>query len=267
VLLALPICLLISPSYPSAPVTAVQNPPEVVDPSKAHRDPTLPDPATEPVAFLKACLARYDARGIETYTLDFHKQERVQNKLLAYEVVHVCYREKPYSVYFHWIQPPKRTVRSTLYVEGENKGPDSKSMLKVYINIGIKIDRAPDSADAMEYSRYPMNTFGLKQAMQRVYDSWVAAAKAKALHVQYLGQVKLEGRECYKFERTRYASPEEDGVTGLVIYIDCETLLQVGSIVRGGPDGSLLGEYFFRDIRLNPNLPAWQFTPEAFGKD
>jgi hypothetical protein len=33
--------------------------------------------------------------------------------------------------------------------------------------------------------------------------------------------------------------------------------------VARGPDGQIIGEYFFRDIRLNPDLPPDQFTREA----
>jgi hypothetical protein len=175
----------------------------------------------------------------------------------------VAYRDEPYRVYFHWEKPSNYDLWSALYCAGENNGK-----IKVCVRLGrFKLDKAPDGDEARKQSRYPMDTFGLRQAMQRVLDTWKAAQADNALHVEYEGTVKLDGRLCYKFHRTRYARPEgDDGVAELVIFIDCESLLQVGSIVRGR-DGIKLGEYYFQQIELNPEIPAWQFTPEAFGKD
>jgi outer membrane lipoprotein-sorting protein len=55
--------------------------------------------------------------------------------------------------------------------------------------------------------------------------------------------------------------PEEDGVTDLTIYIDKETWLQVGSVLKGDND-QYIAQYFFRDIKLNP-----EFTRETFAKE
>jgi outer membrane lipoprotein-sorting protein len=63
-------------------------------------------------------------------------------------------------------------------------------------------------------------------------------------------------------QRTKYARPEDDGVTELIIYVDTETLLQVGTVLKGA-DGQLIAEYYFRDIRLNPQFRPNQFTRAA----
>jgi hypothetical protein len=268
-LLALPLCLLLQPSYPDKPLAALDSATQVVPHGQEVVDKSLPSPSGDPVAFLQACLKRYDDRKLQTYSLIFQKQERIDGEQKPLEVVIVRYREHPHSVYFFWNQPPNRDVRSALYVEGENKGSDGKSRVKVYTGIGIKLDKAPDGSEARRYSRYPMNTFGLRQAMQRVLDSWLEGKADNALHVEYLGQEMVQevgGRACYKFQRTKYARPaDDDGAMGLIIYIDCETLFQVGSIVFGRDDEKL-GVYWFRDIELNPTYPASQFTPEILGK-
>ena len=101
--------------------------------------------------------------------------------------------------------------------------------------------------------------------MQRVVYHWKKARDARALHVEYEGVHRvpeLGDRTCYKLHRTRFAQPEDDGVTDLTLYIDTETLLQVGSVLKG-PDGELVAQYFFRDIRLNPTFDPNQFTRAA----
>jgi hypothetical protein len=269
VLLALPLCLFMHPSYPEEPLAGIESATQLVPPSERVVDKSLPNPSTHPVAFLEACLKRYDDKKIQGYNLVFQKQERIDGELKREEVVIVRYREMPYSVYFFWNQPANRDVRSALYVEGENKGSDGKSRVKVYTSFGIKLDKAPDGAEARTYSRYAMNTFGLRQTMQRTLDSWKEAQAENTLGIEYLGQEVVQevgGRKCYKFLRPRYARPEgDDGVSKLIIFIDCETLFQVGSIVFGR-DGEKLGFYYFRDIELNPAYPPEQFTSAALGK-
>jgi Protein of unknown function (DUF1571) len=269
VLLALPLCLFLHPSYPEEPLAGIESATQLVPASERVVDSSLPNPSTHPVAFLEACLKRYDDKKIQGYSLVFQKQERIDGELKREEVVIVRFREMPYSVYFFWNQPANRDVRSALYVEGENKGSDGKSRVKVYTSFGFKLDKAPDGAEARTYSRYAMPTFGLRQTMQRVLDSWKEAQAENTLGVEYLGQEVVQevgGRKCYKFLRPRYARPEgDDFVSKLIIFIDCETLFQVGSIVFGR-DGEKLGFYYFRDIELNPAYPPEQFTSAALGK-
>jgi outer membrane lipoprotein-sorting protein len=48
----------------------------------------------------------------------------------------------------------------------------------------------------------------------------------------------------------------------LTIWIDCDTLMQVGSDLRDA-DGEFIAEYYFRDIELNPKFDDKQFTRAA----
>ena len=83
--------------------------------------------------------------------------------------------------------------------------------------------------------------------------------------MQYYGIVpvpQVGGRLCYKFIRKPYDPPEEEGANELILYVDVETLLQVGSELHDS-NGSLLAEYFFRDVQLNPTHDAKQFTRAA----
>ena len=69
-------------------------------------------------------------------------------------------------------------------------------------------------------------------------------------------------RLCYKFLRAPFEPPEEDGLNELTVYIDTDTWLQVGSILRDTKNQTL-AEYFFRDIKLNPQFKENQFKRSA----
>src|SRR5262245_10061745 len=97
---------------------------------------------------------------------------------------------------------------------------------------------------------------------------WKEAKADGALHVEFLDTQKVQqagDRPCWVLKRSKYKKPENDGVTETTLYIDKETWLQVGSIVRG-EDGKLIGEYYFRDIELNPKFDDEQFQRGALEK-
>ena len=67
------------------------------------------------------------------------------------------------------------------------------------------------------------------------------------------------------FELAEQRAAEEDGITELTTYIDKETWLQVGSVLKG-EENKLVASYYFRDIKLNPDYKADQFTKAAVGE-
>lgn len=262
-LLCLPVCLLLSPGYAEPVPTWLDSTQRVPDePVKAKH---LPDLQSEPIQFLEACLKNYD-KTVKTYTLRFNKQEFLLGKLQPQEVIEVHFREKPHSVHFLWHQGARLCTKA-LYVAGENLDAKAKSQVLAYSPLLRAVrENDPEGYFAKQTSRYPMTRFGFKQTMEHVLETWKDAHAAGALHVEYEGLHKVpqaDGKTCYKFNRTQYAKPEgNDGVTELVLYIDRETLLQVGSIVYG-KDRQLLGEYYFCDVKLNVEIPAEKFTRKA----
>jgi hypothetical protein len=284
-LVCLPVCLLLAPSYPGTPGEPPRESPELraraeqlellrtegYPPSRQIEVLRLADlAARDPVGFFGKCLEHYD-RHIQGYTLTLHKQERLGGQLHEVEQIAVAFKDSPHSVFFNWLEG-FRKARRVLYVEGQN---ENRMLAKAHLPpLDPIVVRELDSPDAKASGRYSMADFGLRKAMERVHRNWKKAQDAGALHVEYLGLHKVPkagNRLCHALRRTRFASPEDDGVTELLLYIDVEDLLQVGSVLRGlapdkdgqQKDGQFLAEYFFRDIRLNPTFPPEQFTRAA----
>jgi hypothetical protein len=250
----------------------------------------------DPVAFLENCIRYYD-RDVQGYRLVMQKQERVptrlpieKRKLQKKEVIEVCFKDKPHSVFMHWLEG-ERLADRCLYVEGEND-----DMILVHPS-GIAgkfvkfVKRKVDGPEAQESGRYTLNRFGIKNGTLRTLTFCKKAQEKGTLHMEYygadgqwhacgheakvsLGEQKVEGagnRSCYVLRR-HYDEPENDGVKELTLYIDKQTWLQVGSIVEGPPEEPngtkryLIGEYYFRDIELNPQFSPDQFKEAALAK-
>jgi hypothetical protein len=238
-------------STPPAPQPVVTVP--------AGKEP-LPEP--DPVNFLQKCLERYDREGIRGYRLIMEKQERLDGTLQPPEVIEVCFRARPYSVFMHWLQGAGRAA-SALYVAGENEGkmlvhPSGLAGRLVSVKA---VD--PEGPEARAGGRYPITEFGLRKTLQRTLKDWRAAKDKGTLRVEYLGVEKVRtvgDRPCYTLRR--HQEPDADGVTEVTVYLDKETWFQVGTVQRGQGD-SLIGQYLYRDIQLNPTFAPDQFAPAA----
>lgn len=263
-LFCLPLCLLCtsdSSSLAGAPAATFR---EVADngaalPSEKEMERLAKN---DPIAFLKECIRRYD-REVHGFTATLHKQERIDGRLQSSEEIDVAFREKPFSVRMRWKEGARRAA-AVLYVKGENRDQLLVRPAGVFSIAGI-VARNPKGEEAKKGGRYPLTEFGIKIGMQRVLASWEKAKKDNALHVEYLGvkEFKETGkRPCWVFKRTRYAEPENEGITESTLIIDKNSWLQVGTILKGR-ENQLIGDYFFRDLKINPDLPDNTFSRDA----
>jgi hypothetical protein len=263
-LLCLPLCLLcISDS------SSTEAPPTTTFRDVADHGQALPSEAemerlarNDPIAFLEACILRYD-REVKGYTTTLRKKERLDGKIEPTEVIEVAFRESPFSVLMKWKEGTRRAA-ATLYVKGENRDQLLVRPAGLLSVAGIVI-RDPNGSDAKKAGRYPLPEFGIKIGLQRALASWKRADKDKALHVEYLGVKRLKeagDRPCWVVKRTRYAQAEEDGIRELTVFIDKENWLQIGSLIKG-EDGKFIAEYYFRDVKINPDFKADAFSREA----
>ncbi|HEY7327501.1 MAG TPA: DUF1571 domain-containing protein [Gemmataceae bacterium] len=263
-LICLPFCLLCTSDSPSiaAPPIAIYR--DVADsgsplPSETEMERLA---RNDPIAFMRNCIRRYD-REVEGFTATLRKQERHEGQLQRSEVIDVFFRENPFSVLLRWTEGGKRAA-TVLYVKGQNRDQLLVRPSGLLAFAGI-VTRDPRGDDAKQAGRYPLTEFGIKIGMQRTLSSWESAQNDNALHVEYLGVKKIKElgeRPCWVVKRTRYAAPEVDGITEATFYIDKDTWLQVGTVLKG-QEGKLIGEYFFRDVKINPEFASDTFTREA----
>jgi len=249
----------------------------------------------DPVVFLENCVRYYD-RDVQGYHLTMQKQERVptrlpieKRKLQKKEVIEVDFKDKPHSVFMRWLEGERLTDRC-LYVEGEND-----NMILVHPS-GLAgkfvtfVKRKVDGPEAQESGRYTLNMFGIKHGTLRTLTFARKAKENGTLNMDYLGAdgewhpcgpeanvslgeqrfAQAGNRACYVLRR-HYAQEENDGVLELKIFVDKQNWLQVGSIVEGKveePNGKryLIGEYYFRDIELNPKFAPDQFKEAAISR-
>lgn len=220
---------------------------------------------SDPVEFLKQCLNRCH-RDVKGYEAILNKQERLEGVLYAPETLQVAFQDTPHRVRLEWIKGTRRASK-VLYAQGENQ---DRLLIQPAGWIGVVgiVERDPYGPETRQNGRYPLPEFGIKRGMLRTLQAWLAARERGTLDVRLEGIQKvplLENRPCYIFHRTNYDIPEDDGIEDLIVYIDQETGLQTGSILRDGQK-NLLAEYYLTQLKLNPDFAKNTFTRDGLRK-
>jgi hypothetical protein len=224
-----------------------------------------PLPAADPLAFLQKCLEHYDPMHIQSYQLVFQKQERVNGTLEPTEVIEVFFRAHPFSVFMRWLQGA-RAANEVLYVQGENGGKLLAHPTGIAGLFVRYVARDVEGPDAQAEGRYSIKDVGLKATLQRTLRDW-KAAKQHGARQEYLGVRKVPeagNQRCYMLRQTSPV-PDAEGVSETTVYIDTENWFQVGTVLRDAA-GQLLGDYYYRDIQLNPHFSPDQFQPSALSR-
>ena len=217
---------------------------------------------TDPPKFLQMSLDRYE-REVQGYSCILVKKERVEGKVKPTEKTECHFKEEPFSVYMNWLKGVGEAQR-VLYVKGENK---DKMLARPAGLLGLAgvLPFDTDSPKAKKAGRYLITQFGIKLGTERTRKAMLSAQTRNALFWDYKGIFlvpEVGNRRCYKLVRTPYEPLEDEGVYELTIYLDVETWLQVGSILKG-PNDQFIAEYFFRDVRINPAFKENQFKKSA----
>jgi hypothetical protein len=218
---------------------------------------------TDPVGFLNATLLRY-RREIHGYYAVLQKQERLSGKVGLVETLDVAFREEPISVLLKWRSASASLVDRTLYVAGAN---NNQALARGKL-LHLIHSRDPYGPDARAASRYPLPEFGLAKGTERTLGAWQAAQGRGNLKAEYLGVrtiAEAGGARCYVLRRI-CDPPEDDGITVAEVAFDTEYWLQVANVLTG-PDGQLVGAYYFRDLVLNPEFPPGQFERAALSRE
>lgn len=261
-LLFLPVCLFLQDQRCACEVIEPADDPDRVIQVDAEYQSIEAVLRNDPPRFLQMCLDRYD-REVHGYSCTLQKRERVSGKLLPVEVVEAHFREKPFSVSMNWKKGAGR-AQKTLYVEGENQNRMLARPAGLLSFVGV-VAKDVNSPEIKAAGRYTITEFGMKLGTLRTLKPMIEARKRNALHVNYEGIFHVPetgNRRCYKLVRKPYDPPEDGGVNELTVYIDVDTWLQVGSVLKDA-GGQLIAEYYFRDIRLNPSFAANQFSKAA----
>ena len=214
--------------------------------------------ARDPLGFLRLSLKWCDEH-VTDYTCRFTKQEKIDGTLQSAETMQMKFRANVFSVYLKWISEASAD-QEVIYFEGKY---DSKIVVHPSGLLGTllrKVSLDPAGKLALKHSRRPLTFAGMANMLRLVIPQCERALSFGDLTLTYEGLRNEGGRPAYVFKRVlpnknNYPCPV------LMIYIDRQFLTCVRTDGYDW-DGSLLSQYIYSDITINPGLKDSDFDPE-----
>lgn len=195
---------------------------------------------------------------VENYRAIFHKQERVEGKLLEEETVLFKFK-RPFRVYMKWIKGPYKG-RELLYVEGWN---NNRMMVRDSGMTGmVTVSLDPKGPLAMKGNRHPVTDSGLDHLVKLLRDHMRKGVKAKELDLNRGGEEILYGR---RTQRVEILSPR-DKTKGYYCYrailnLDIERKVPIKVRIYDW-ENNLIEDYGYEDLRFNVGLSEADFSPK-----
>ena len=214
--------------------------------------------ARDPLEFLRVALKWSDEQVLD-YTCRFQKQEKIGGTLAKTETMQMKFRAKTFSVYLKWVGDVS-TGQEVLYVEGANDGKVAahpSGILGIFFH---KVMLDPAGKTALKHSRRPLTFAGMANMLHLAIPQCERAKANGDLTLTYEGLRDLEGRPTYVFKRVL---PQKDDYPCpvLILYVDRQFMVCVRTDAYDW-DGTLLSQYIYSDLKINPGLTDADFDPD-----
>lgn len=196
--------------------------------------------------------------GITDYVTVFHKQERIDGKLLPEETILLKF-QKPLKVYMKWIENPHRG-REVIYVQGKYDDKLVGHQGGVMGFLALSLD--PRGALAMRGNRHPVTEVGFGHLIEGMLENVRKAMKLGDFRLIEMDEKPFKGRPAIAIEadfdsrgaRRYYA-------TRIICHVDRKLLLPIAVSFYDDED-RLVEKYDYTDVRVNVGLNDADFSKE-----
>ncbi|MEQ8855145.1 DUF1571 domain-containing protein [Gimesia sp.] len=202
---------------------------------------------------------------IKDFQGTFIKREKVGRRMQPTHTMQIKFREKPLSVYLNFLNPHEG--REVIYFHGRNGNQILAHETGIKGLVGT-VSLQPNSPQAMDESRYPITTIGIRKMLYQILKQWNEERKQDAgVAVKYFPDAKLGNMQC-KVLQTSYPQ-QRQGIRFQMtrLYIDKATNLpvrveQYDWPTRRNAKPELVEEYTYTNIRTNVGLTDADFDPQ-----
>ncbi len=211
---------------------------------------------TDPEKWLNDAEAAYSR--VTGYTAVFHKQQRVNGKLLREETMLMKFRS-PFSLYLEWIAEPYKGSE-LLYVEGWNGNLARVHRGGLFGFITRNLE--PTHPALMEHNLHPFTDIGLGYIVKAVATNVHKASKVGEFSLIERGEETLLDRKTQLLEIV-FPKCKAKGYDAyrLIINQDLASRLLVKVRIYDWDD-QLFETYGYENIKLNAELTEADFAPD-----
>jgi len=197
--------------------------------------------------------------NLKDYKCIFLKRERFMGRLGDLEVMRMKLRTRPHSIYMKWLSGPNKR-REVIYVEGKCEG-------KLLVHPGgllgplsrtLKLD--PHSPLARMSSLEPITNAGMGKTLERMLLHIHEALEPISLTMDE-AKDETSGKTYYLKKERLVKSKTFRPYKTVILHIDKELLLPFRILTYDWQD-KLLGEYIYKNVKINVGLSDEDFDPK-----
>ncbi len=212
--------------------------------------------AEDPEKLLAGMEAAYAM--VSDYTARFERQERVGGELRPREEILLKF-QRPRRIYLKWLSGPSRGREAILAERdrGDKVAIHEPGVLSGFFTLLLD----PDHPRVMRESRHPITDVGIGRLIELIGDNARRALARGELLLLDRGAGEEEGRGVRRVEAVLPKDPKKGYYCyRLLLSVDAERGLPVRVLIYDWDD-RLVGDYSYRELRLNPGLSAEEFDP------
>lgn len=193
---------------------------------------------------------------IHTYQCLYEKEERAISNGER-QTIKISFR-KPFDVRLDWLNESGKVDQTAVYRQGFNDGKVLARRSGLLGALAGIMRLNPTDKLALSDSRHPITEMGIGKIIERARED----AANDQITVNLSAGDPLDGRATYRFE---FAARDSQPVGGLpearkaLIWVDRELKLPI-KLELYDESNALLERHYFKDLRLNLNLPDSTFT-------
>ncbi len=193
---------------------------------------------------------------VEDYCATLVKRERNGSQPGEYEYILVKIREKPFSVYLHFLGPPHLEGQEVIYMEGQNDGKMLAHGVGMQKALFGTVAIRPDGFIAMRGQNYPLTEIGIRNLVRRLIEVGEQDMQYDECEVKYFENAKINGRPCTCVQ-VMHPVPRKNFIFHIArIFIDKELNIPIRYAAYDWPteEGGkpqLIEEYTYLDFKAN----------------
>ena len=193
---------------------------------------------------------------VKDYQAVFHKQERLEGKLLPEETIQLKFR-KPLNIYMNWIGE-RLKGQEALYVRGQYENKLIAHRGGILGMVAMSLD--PNGPTAMEGNRHPITEVGIGNIIEQIRRNVDKALRHGDMQIIRTGEETFQGRTATVIE-AGFTSREgrKYHAARSVIHVDAELMLPVGNRNYDQKD-ALIEKYAYTGVKLNVGFTDIDFS-------
>jgi hypothetical protein len=220
------------------------------------------DDATQALNWILESQRNYRS-AIRDYSCVFVAHENMTGKGAEDQIIHMKFRQQPFSVNMVWARPASMATQEVSYVQGKNDNKlrvKNPGLLKIagFMSIDINDKRTK------EHSRHTILEAGIGNLIDRTAHNWTFD-RGTGKAITKIAEYKFDGRDCYRIETVHTAKlPQFYSYRG-VIYLEKNSKYPLRNenyhwpVPGGNPQGELMESFSYTGLKFNVGLKDADF--------